>query len=368
MMVARVVGNYLFKDLVRFSIMLAVMFAALFLYYTKRIPQMIFCVIVFLLAVVDFYLVDRHILHPEEFRKHEQLRIIHDRDVVENYKQSDGMIETLQRDERPFRVFPMDSAQRPFSALFSSNRFMVFGISSIGGYHPAKLMVYQQFFDGLRRALGTGNFQAVDMLNVRYFVTAAKLPNHPLLKPIWSGTNYRGEPRFIYQNAGCFPRAWLVDSYRVADEQQALDLIATGGVDLSREAILLKEPPIKPGPAGQADSAFAVVEKLGFNEVRVTTSSDAPAILVLSEVYYPDWKVEVDGRPVEMLRADFILRAVALDGGEHEVVFRYDTSLIKKSAYASATTLGVVTLILIAGSLFAWRDRRSGSSGSRSDV
>jgi hypothetical protein len=111
-----------------------------------------------------------------------------------------------------------------------------------------------------------------------------------------------------------------------------------------------------------------VVEKLGFNEVRVKTSSETPAILVLSEVYYPDWKVEVDGRPAEMLRADFILRGVALDGGEHEVVFRYDTSLIRKSAYASATTFGVVTLILIAGSLVAWRDRRSGSSGSSPHV
>jgi hypothetical protein len=93
-----------------------------------------------------------------------------------------------------------------------------------------------------------------------------------------------------------------------------------------------------------------------------------PSILVLSEVYYPDWQVEVDGQPAEMLRADFILRGVALEGGEHEVVFRYDTTLIKKSAYASATTLGVVTLILIAGLVFASRGRKGGSTRSRSDI
>ena len=81
---------------------------------------------------------------------------------------------------------------------------------------------------------------------------------------------------------------------------------------------------VPPAPA-ESDSAQVVVEELGFNKIRIKTVSRSPTILVLSEVYYPDWKVEVDGRPAEMLRADFILRGVALEGGEHEVVFRYDT-------------------------------------------
>jgi hypothetical protein len=368
MMVARVVGNFLFKDLVRFSIMLAILFAALFLYYTKRIPRIALCAAVFLLAVMDFYLVDRHILHPEQFRKHEGLRIIHDRDVRDQYKKADGLIEALLRDDQPFRVFPMDSPQQPFSALYSSNRFMVFGISSIGGYHPAKLSVYQDFFDGFRRGLGAGNFQVLDMLNVRYFVTGAELPVHPRLRPVWNGTNYQGEPRFVYENVGSFPRAWLVDAYRVAEEKEALELVALGTVDLYREAILMKEPVVTPVPAGDSDSAYVVVEKLGFNEVKVRTVSPTPSILVLSEVYYPDWKVEVDGRAAEVLRADFILRGVALDGGEHEVVFRYDSSLIKKSAYASASTLGIVTLVLVAGLIFSSRGRKSGRTGSSSNV
>jgi hypothetical protein len=185
---------------------------------------------------------------------------------------------------------------------------------------------------------------------------------------VWNGTNYQGEPRFVYENVGSFPRAWLVDSYRVADEEEALDLVAMGTVDLYREVILMEEPAITPVPAGESDSAYAVVEKLGFNEVRVRTLSPTPSILVLSEVYYPDWKVQVDGRAAEMMRADFLLRGVALEGGEHEVIFRYDTSLIKKSAYASASTLGIVTLVLVVGLIFRSRGRKSGRTGSRSNI
>jgi hypothetical protein len=364
--VARVVGNFLFRDLVRFSIMLAVMFVALFLYFSRRIPRWVLCVGLLLLAMVDFYLVDRNILHPENFRQHEQLRIIQDRSVTAQYKEADDVIRFLGRETRPFRIFPMDHPRQPFSRLFTSNRFMVFGISSIGGYHPAKLSVYEQFFDAFRQGLGAGNFQVLDMLNVRYFVTAAELPEHPRLRPVWNGVNYSNEPRFIYENLGAFPRVWMVGAYRVAEGQTALSMLATGAVDLSKEVILEKNP--APAPAAAGDSATALVEKLGFNEIRIRTSATTPSILVLSEVYYPDWSVEVDGNAAEMLRANHVLRAVALDGGDHEVVFRYDTSLLKKSAYISATTLGVVTLVLVLGLILTLRGRRLGSTDRRTDV
>jgi len=366
MMVARVMGNFLFKDLVRFSIMLALMFVALFLYYSKRAPQAVLCGALLVLAMVDFYLVDRNILHPERFRKYEQLRIIHDREASERYKEPDDMIRFLQRDTEPFRIFPMLSPQQPFSVLFKSNRFMVFGISSVGGYHPAKLSAYQDFMDAFRPALASGNFQVLDMLNVRYWVTGAELPAHPRLQPAWSGVDYQGQPRYIYESIVSFPRAWLTGAYRVADGQEALALTTSGSVDLSRVAILESEPAVQPAPTVPSDSV--VVEKLGFNEIRLRTVSSSPTILVLSEVYYPDWKVEVDGKPAELLRADYILRGVALESGEHDVVFRYDTAIIKKSAYASSVTFGIVTLVLIAGLIFSSRGRRSGSTRSRSDV
>jgi hypothetical protein len=182
--------------------------------------------------------------------------------------------------------------------------------------------------------------------------------------------DYQGQPKYIYENAGAFPRAWLVHEYRIAAGKEALDLIASGSVDLSREVILDSAP--HPYPDGRtvtpSDSATATIERLGFNEIRVRTSSNSPAILVLSEVYYPDWKVEVDGTPAKLLRADHILRGVALEGGDHEVVFRYDTAIITKSVYASSITLGVVILILIAGLAVSSRGRSGGSTRHSSDV
>jgi uncharacterized membrane protein YfhO len=75
---------------------------------------------------------------------------------------------------------------------------------------------------------------------------------------------------------------------------------------------------------------------------------------VLSEVYYPDWKATVDGATAEVLRANHVLRAVALPAGNHEVVFKYDGALVRKSASISITTFAL-TLLALAGAVMARR-------------
>lgn len=366
-LVAKVVGGFLFRDLVRFAIVLSAMFALLFLYFNRKLSYAVFGLLLLVLAATDFYIIDRKILHPEKFRQHEQLRIIHDRSVQDKYKDPDDLIRFLKKDSRHFRIFPLDSPQRPFSQMFQSNRFMNFGISSIGGYHPAKLKVYEEFFGALTRSLSVGRFQLIDMLNVRYVVTGVELPGIPRLREVWRGVNYAGQQRFAYENLPAMPRVWQVGSYRVATAEQALDLLAEGKVDLASTVILEKNPVIEPVP-GDTSAVEAVVESYGYNEIHVTAKSNTPSILVLSEIYYPDWQVEVDGEPAELLRANHIIRAVALPAGEHEVVFSYDTSLLKKGAVVSATVLGLVTLIIIVSLVLSMRGRKGGNASSRTDV
>jgi uncharacterized membrane protein YfhO len=61
------------------------------------------------------------------------------------------------------------------------------------------------------------------------------------------------------------------------------------------------------------------------NEIKLETSTSAPGYLVLSEVYYPGWKVEVDGRPAGLKRANYAFRAVFLPSGEHHVRFHFQS-------------------------------------------
>jgi hypothetical protein len=367
--VARVAGSALRDDLTRrFAPMLAALFVVWFIFFrTPRMAATLAVGLTLVLGIIDFHVIDKNILHPEAWRHHDALQIIHDRSVTEQYTKSDELIDFLKSDTDHYRIFPMDSPQQPFSRLFSSNRFMIFGVSSIGGYHAAKLSWYDEFMRTvLPASLRTGRFGVLDMLNVKYIVSGAELPRIERFEPVWSGVDYVGQRRFVYRNNSVLPRAYFVDRYRIAPGRDAaLRLIGSGEMDFASEVVLEAQPPVVPQSAA---GATAEIVEMGFNEIRIRASTPQAALLVVSEVYYPDWKATVNGRDTEVLRANHVIRALALPAGQHDVVFRYDTSLIRKGVVVSASSMGLA-IFVFAGYFVGWlRSRRRGRTDLHTNV
>jgi len=135
--------------------------------------------------------------------------------------------------------------------------------------------------------------------------------------------------------------------------------MANGEVDLRHTVLLEKKPALEPVPG---DSAVVSVGKIAAKESSFSVTLDRPGVLVVGEVYYPDWKATVDGQPAEVLKANHVLRAVALTAGKHEVVFKYDSSVVKEGATVSIVTF-IVTLVAC---LVAALSRRGGATWKRS--
>jgi hypothetical protein len=167
---------------------------------------------------------------------------------------------------------------------------------------------------------------------------------------VWTGRDFEGQARAIYRNRGAYPRAWVVREYRVAPREETLNLLAGGGVDFARTVLLEHEPVPAPAPG---DSVAVAVTRWSEHEMALAVELEEPGLVVVSEVYYPDWKATVGGEPVEVLRANHLLRAVALPAGRHEVVFRYDASLLRRSAAVSISAFAL-TLLTLAGALAGW--------------
>lgn len=370
-MVAQMAGEFLARDVFQLSLIGLLGAAAVFAFARRNLGAALLSTILLLLGAVDYYRVDRFILHPEVFLHHDGYRILHDRLETERFKSSDEMVEFLKKQPQPFRVLPVDGAQpepgpdvkSPISfeqqGLFSTNRFMVFDIGSVGGYHPAKLQDYDEFIRALKFSLEQGRLNLASMMNARYLVAGVRLADNPLLKPVWVGRDYNGEGRAIYENTGAFPRAWVAGAYRVEKSDEELAVMANGEVDLRHIVLLDQKPAIEPVPG---DSAAVTVVKLGAKESSFEVTLDRPGIVVVSEVYYKDWKATVDGAPAEILRANHVLRALALPAGKHDIVFRLDSSLVREGATVSITTFAL-TLVAWAGALLL---RRKGSRWNRS--
>ena len=80
----------------------------------------------------------------------------------------------------------------------------------------------------------------------------------------------------------------------------------------------------------------------GPNAIVLETNAASAGILLLSEVYYPGWRGWVDDREVEVLRADYLYRAVELPAGAHRVRFQYDPGSFKLGLGLFGITLVVL--------------------------
>ena len=88
----------------------------------------------------------------------------------------------------------------------------------------------------------------------------------------------------------------------------------------------------------------ATVTDLTSDHVRVEAPDGAGGFLVLTDLYHRGWRARVDGQPQPVYLANFLFRAVYLEPGEHEIVFRF-----MPPSYRAATIASFASLIAIAG-------------------
>jgi hypothetical protein len=146
------------------------------------------------------------------------------------------------------------------------------------------------------------------------------------------------------------PRLSFVSSYRVeANPQKAWREVASGGIDWSREVLLDREPAPRPDAGGKRPFLIARIAEDLPERVAADVTCGAAGILVLTDLWYPGWSAELDGHPVEILRADGCVRALAVPAGEHHVVFRYRPRSFLAGAAVSVLSLAAILFSLWKG-------------------
>ncbi len=218
--------------------------------------------------------------------------------------------------------------------------------SMLGGYHAAKLSRYDDIIGermlpllsvGYGHADGRGDAAAgqavADMLNARYIVTGD--PEAPLML-----------------NPQAMGNAWLVDSMVWVDGARAeMDALDPALTDLRRHAVadhsfataLPEQPSLAPG-----DTIYMTYYSP--NTLKYHVSTAAGGVGVFSEVYFPwGWKATVDGNEVPLARVNYILRALAIPAGSHEIVMTFAPESVRRSSAAAYACVTLIYLLLAAG-------------------
>lgn len=149
----------------------------------------------------------------------------------------------------------------------------------------------------------------------------------------------------VYENLDVLPRAYLAQqTVAAADAAAALDLIRDRAPGLRGAAVVEGWPEAVPLPAAQATPGKAQIVSYAPERAVIRTRSQAPALLILADTFYPGWQATVDGDPAPIYRTNVLLRGVPVPAGEHEVIFRYAPASWRRGLLFSAA--GEVLLLL----------------------
>ena len=166
---------------------------------------------------------------------------------------------------------------------------------------------------------------------------------------------YKDDLAVVIKNKSALPRAWLAGETIALAPEKILEAVTTGklpdgsGFDPLRTALIEKPLPFSwTSLAGAAPIEPAVeIEEYSANRIRLKVAASRPGMLVLSEIYYPGWETEVDGRPAETLQVDYVLRGVPMQPGRHEVMMRFRPATVRRGRIVS-----LVSLVFVFGALF----------------
>jgi len=213
------------------------------------------------------------------------------------------------------------------------NGNMTFGLRSVFGYDPLTLQRYEDFITSRTDPQA----RTYDLLNAGYLVTTAPQAfsedaEEPQLLMEQSGV-------YVYERPSAMPRAWITSQFEVMDEAAMLKRIHDPTFD-PRTTALLEDAISCAGTGGDVR-----ITHYGGNRIEVETQGGG-GLLVFSEIAYPGWQATVDGGHRELLRADYVLRAVCVPSGEHRVVLRYIPPLLKVGAVISGlAVLGIIAAL-----------------------
>jgi hypothetical protein len=242
-------------------------------------------------------------------------------------------------------------------------------------YEPLALARYGEYFDfAAGRSVPSSPFNGrsflspatrwrlMDLTGTRYYVLNPwDLRMQGQIQKRVSSGEFRAiaeSPRRLFERPGALPRVWVADRARVIPDPRAqLERLAAPDFDPLREVVLDATPARTPLPRAAAGPApgSARITDYAPERVAVEVVAERPGLLVLSDVDYPGWEATLDGTPREILRADYLFRAVGVPAGRSEVVFRYRPASLRIGAALSAAGA------LAAGAWLATGPRRRAS-------
>jgi hypothetical protein len=268
---------------------------------------------------------------------------------------------TLDGDQRTYHI---DYRESEVLALIVNNRSIPLGLQDVQGYNPIQIQRYADFIEQVNG--GSQSYHAanvlfrgatsplLNLLNARYIIIPQGLPpGRPDLLHLHQRypTVYQDERVQILERTDSLPRAWIVHRASAVTDAEAFRHLQSPSFDPRLEAMLPAGTELPPlGEPTDPSAESVVIGEHNPDRIELSVEMQSPGIVVLSEIWDPDWHVEIDGAPAKLYRVDTVLRGVAVPAGAHTIVVSYRSTMLLTTAVISgvgwaAVLLGALALV-----------------------
>lgn len=296
----------------------------LYMYLKNYLKPLVIAIILIAVSTIELTMVSKEYLPEESYVPADDFTSI-------NFAPTTIDQQILQDKDPNYRVFNMAGDS------YSESRTSYFH-KSIGGYHPAKLRIYQDVIE--KYLSGRPSPSVLNMLNAKYIV---------MQDP------QSGKPGLI-TNPDVFGPCWLVKNVKLVDNRVAA-IIGIGNTNLKDTAIVEKifsKNVVQP----QWDSASSIkMIKFDNDVMEYEANCNGPQFAVFSEIYYPvGWNAYIDGNKTDYTNANYILRGLSIPSGKHSIKFIFEPISVKQGTSIMFISSILILLIFVGGLYMAWRE------------
>ena len=300
-------------DVLRSLFLMLLTAGVLWMFLKSKLKQGIAILIIAVFVLFDLVSVDKKYVNKDDFKSSRK---------IEKPFIASNADKLILQDKTHFRVgnFSVNPMNDGSTSYFHQ---------SIGGYHAAKMMRYQELFE---YQIAKNNMQVLNMLNTKYFIV----------------DNDKGEKQ-AQQNPDANGNAWFVENVKVVNsansELQILDSLNT-----KMSAVLDKSKLLDNVNFNFEKDSTATIKLINYDVTELTyrTKTEKEQFVVFSEIYYKDgWNAYIDGKLTNHFRVNYVLRGMKVPAGEHEIEYKFEPKVIQQGGMISLFSYISIILVFV---------------------
>ncbi len=312
------------SDTIRSLVLVLVVAGTLWLYLQEKFKRNVVIAALGVLILFDLVVIDKRYVDSDDLVRST---------VVNTPFQPNQADREIMKDDGHYRVFDLSGS--PFNTARTS-----YFHNSIGGYHAAKPGRMQELYDFY---LSQNNLQVLNMLNTKYFIVPTE------------------EGVMAQQNPETNGNAWFVENVKLVEDANE-EILGLKGLNTKKAAVVNKEFGEYLSKKQFPQDSLANIELISYkpNELKYRYSAEQEQLTIFSEIYYPHgWQAYIDGEAVPHFRANYVLRAMVVPAGEHEITFKFEPEVVKTGSQIALASTAILVLLLLGGIFYGIKRKKN---------